>query len=163
MIRVFSYLVEYKYCCHIEPFIYLVWANIGWFMLISISHDSDSVYWWSQNSRSMALAPKFSRTYTIFWSHIMEYGHRYPIQPLVSFYLWNWSSYTNFYFLWFRFSTLVITKYKKYGASSINMNNCHNCFSILGCVDIVVPYLVWYFYVVLLIQIHQFSIIVTQI
>ena len=35
----------------------LLWVNIGWDMLISISHFSDSVSWWSEDSRKMALFP----------------------------------------------------------------------------------------------------------
>ena len=55
--NIFSHLVEYVYHYRIEHLVYILWVNIGWDMLISISHDSDSVSWWPQNTGKMALAP----------------------------------------------------------------------------------------------------------
>ena len=78
----FSHHAEYGYCCPIDPFIYFH----GWILVDICSfifHAAfDLVSWWPQNSRKMALAPKIWRITTIFFSHLVDYGYRCPIDPL---------------------------------------------------------------------------------
>ena len=66
----FSHIVEYGYFCTIDPLVFY-WENIGQATPISTSHDLDSVSWWSQNSRKMALAPLIRRIATDVSYHIV--------------------------------------------------------------------------------------------
>ena len=59
------------------------WVNICWDMLISISHYSDLVSWWSQNSKKMTLAPYRWRITTLFFFHLVEYRYSCPIEPMI--------------------------------------------------------------------------------
>ena len=51
-----SHVVEGKWPGLIEPLIFY-WVNNGWDTLISIPRYSDSVSWWSQNNKKMAVPP----------------------------------------------------------------------------------------------------------
>ena len=77
-----STIEDCGYCCTIE---YLVsfWVNIGQATLIPIYHYSDSVSWWSQNSRKMALALKIWRTATIFPSPLIDHVYCCTLEPLI--------------------------------------------------------------------------------
>ena len=67
---VFTHLVGYEYSCPIETLIFFC-ANIGTDTPISISHDSDPMSWWSQNSRKLARVSEIWRVTTMFFSNIL--------------------------------------------------------------------------------------------
>ena len=57
----FSHILECVHCRSIEPLVFF-WVFICRATLLSISGYSYSVYWWTQNSRKLALSSKILRT-----------------------------------------------------------------------------------------------------
>ena len=88
------HIVEYGYGCPIEPLIYIFWVNIGWYMLIYISYCSDSVSWWTQNSKKVSsfINTNNYHNYPSFLIKGVYLGH---IEPLVYFMGEYWFRYTN--------------------------------------------------------------------
>ena len=87
-----------------------LWVNIGWCILICISHYSDSVLWWSQNSIKMSLPSKIWKTTTMFFSCLVQYGYCFHMETFLFFFNEYWLRYAHFYFILRIFSVLMILK-----------------------------------------------------
>ena len=98
---------------------------------------------------------------TIFLSRIVGYGYRCPMGNLMSLDGY-WSSYTNYRFSCLKSSVLVITKQQKSVSSSIN-TNITIFFTHLVGYGYFFPWDILYFYGLMLVQLHQFLFLTTQI
>ena len=75
-------LVEYGYHYIIDYLVFIMYY-ISPATPVYTSHDSDSVSWWWQNSKKMALASKIRIISIICYSHLVEYGYHCPIETFL--------------------------------------------------------------------------------
>ena len=80
------------------------------------------------------------------FSHNVDYGYYFLIEPLLFFLDENWLRYAHLYFTFFIFCVLVITKQQKNGSRSINAKKYYNFFLLYFRVWILLPYIAFDIY-----------------